>query len=97
MGSRASASLHRKIEKLNRAIEAKEQQLYSLYDVCEAHKVELVKIAGDVEGEGGEEGELPREVERTLENVLEARGRRVEFESEEEGSEWPGISDTEGM
>ena len=85
LGSRKSASLHRKIEKVSRAIKAKTGQLYSLYDVLEAHKEEI------------ERGEEVEEVERTLENVLEERGRRVEFESEDEageGSEWIGLSDT---
>ena len=95
---------------MNRAIKVKVGQLYDLYDVCEAHKVELTRLGGlapaatvaaaaRAEEDTSGESALPEEVERTLENVLEARSRRVEFESESEdgGSEWPGISDTEGM
>jgi DNA repair exonuclease SbcCD ATPase subunit len=90
MGARLRAALHKKIDRVHKMIQVKEKQIYSLYDVCEAHKIDL---AGEEEGT-----ELPEEVERTLENVLEARGRRVEFEDgEDEGSEWMGIGDTTGF
>jgi hypothetical protein len=95
VGARKSMALHKKIERLNKMIRGKGEQLYALFDVVEAHKDEMVGLA---EGEGEE---LPEEVERTLENVL--KGRRVGFESEDDdegemdGSEWPGISDTEGL
>jgi cell division septum initiation protein DivIVA len=91
LGKRASEALHKKIERLNNAIRVKGAQLYALYDVCEAHKVEL---------EHAEDGEeLPEDVERTLESIRVARGKKVGFdaEGEENESEWPGISDTEGL
>jgi hypothetical protein len=95
LGKRATEALHRKIGRLNHAILVKGGQLYALYDVCEAHKVDFVNV---------DEGEdLPEDVERTLERVTVEREKAVgkkhvgfDGQMSDGESEWPGISDTEG-
>ncbi|KIW04247.1 uncharacterized protein PV09_04552 [Verruconis gallopava] len=94
LGKRAHNTLHKKIERLNNAIKVKGGQLYALYDVCEAHKIEIGRSCDE------NAGELPEDVEKTLESIRAAREKKVDFgtaEGEESESEWPGISDTEGL
>jgi hypothetical protein len=95
LGKRARKALHERIDVLNRAINAKSDQIYALYDVVEAHKVDIGKL--------GEEEALPEEVEKTLESIREgSRARKVYFgdvgleDDLESEAPWAGISDSEG-
>lgn len=103
LGKRDRKALHERVDMLNRAINAKSDQIYALYDVVEAHKVEIENLK--------EEEALPEEVEKTLESILvgreeeenntkTGRERKVYFGVHDDDLEseapWAGVSDSEG-
>lgn len=98
LGKRDRKALHERIDVLNRAINAKSDQIYALYDVVEAHKVDINNLEG--------EEALPEEVEKTLESIrggkdASVKGRKVYFgdgleDDLESEAPWAGVSDTEG-
>ncbi|QDS72417.1 hypothetical protein FKW77_009070 [Venturia effusa] len=99
LGKRARKALHERLEVLNRAMSAKSDQIYALYDVVEAHKVDIDNLSG--------EDALPEEVEKTLESIrvereddnTRTRERKVYFgldDDLESEAPWAGISDSEG-
>ncbi|KAE9987780.1 hypothetical protein EG328_001595 [Venturia inaequalis] len=100
LGKRARKLLHERVDVVNRAMNAKSDQIYALYDVVEAHKAEIEKLSG--------EEALPEEVERTLESIrvdrreddnTKGREKKVYFGVKEDDLEseapWAGVSDSE--
>lgn len=101
LGKGARKLLHERVDVLNRAMNAKSDQIYALYDVVEAHKVDIEKLQG--------EEALPEDVEKTLESIrvgrreeenTKGRERKVYFGVTEDDLEseapWAGVSDSEG-
>lgn len=102
LGKRARKALHERIDVLNRAMNAKSDQIYTLYDVVEAHKVDINNLNG---GEA-----LPEEVEKTLESIrvgreenenhTRTREKKVYFgvnDDLDSEAPWAGVSDSEGF
>ncbi|TID20535.1 hypothetical protein E6O75_ATG05299 [Venturia nashicola] len=101
LGKSARKLLHERVDVLNRSINAKSDQIYMLYDVVEAHKVDIEKLRA--------EEALPEEVERTLEDIragreeetTKGRERKVYFGVNEDDlldeseAPWAGVSDSE--